>query len=126
MFENISYTMKEKQEHTSFATDILANFESAEIPKPSTVKNVNKYIDELIAQSKNYELNYTTKQLTMINDYYQLGSTRKLRKTEIIERIVSFESEDSNTDIVTRRQTLWFYMEELKNDSYTSKYIWSL
>lgn len=118
--------MKETQDNSSPATEILTNFENAQVPEADTVENINNYIDDLFAQTKNYELNYTTKQLTMINDYYQLGSIRKMKKTEIIERIVSFESDESNADIVTRRQTLWFYMDELKNDSYTSKYIWSL
>lgn len=82
--------------------------------------------DYYLAQVKEYDLNNTTKQLIMINDYYQLGNATKLKKTDIIERIVCFESDSENADIVGRRQTLWFYFHELKNDPFTKKYVLSV
>ena len=74
---------------------------------------------------KDYEFNYTSKQLTSIYEYYQLGNTNRLKKIEIAQIIVAFEEDVENVDIVERRKTLWFYINELKSDPYTKKYVWA-
>ena len=33
---------------------------------------------------------------------------------------------DENYEIVNKRQTLWFYIDELKKDPYTKKFVWAL
>ena len=37
--------------------------------------------------------------------------------------IVIFEKEPTNYDMTQRRKTLWFYMEEINNDSFLSKFL---
>ena len=74
----------------------------------------------------NYQLNYNVKQLLLICDYYGLSKdlrTNKSNKDEIIHVLVIFESDPNNTNIVLKRQTLWFYMSELKNDKFMKKFI---
>ena len=79
-------------------------------------------LDDYVASELDYNENYTKKQLDLIADYYNI-SKRKKRKAELIEEIVIFEKELTNYDIVQRRKTLWFYMEEINNDSFLSKFL---
>jgi hypothetical protein len=79
-------------------------------------------IDEYTASELDYNENYTKKQLELIANYYDI-SVRKKKKLELIETIVVFEKEYSNCDIVNRRKTLWFYIEEINNDSFLSKFL---
>ena len=69
-----------------------------------------------------YMTNYTVKQLTHILHYYKLNIGR-LRKNEIVQLIILFESEYENHLIVNQRQKLWSCMNELKTDNYLSKFI---
>jgi hypothetical protein len=91
-------------------------------------------IDVLISEHKNYEMNFTTKQLHIICDYYNLtketkiydtnmSKARNMKKEELILLIISFENDVENIEIVTRRKKLWFYLDELKSDKYTKKYV---
>lgn len=79
-------------------------------------------LDDYVASELDYNENYTKKQLDLIADYYEI-SKRKKRKAELIEEIVIFEKEPTNYDITQRRKTLWFYMEEINNDSFLSKFL---
>lgn len=74
----------------------------------------------------NYQLNYTVKQLLQICDYYGIAKelkTNKCTKDEIICILVHFENNDENSEIVFKRQTMWLYINELKNDKFMKKYI---
>lgn len=76
----------------------------------------------------NYNLNFNVKQLLQICDYYGIAKTmrqQKCNKDEIIMMLVDFEASEENSEIVTRRQLLWYYVNELKNDSFMKKYIFS-
>jgi len=109
---------------------LLERFEQEKISNESQ-KKYDGYLEEnendfFFTQVKDYELNFTSKQLIAINDYYGLGNTSKMKKLDIIERIVDYENNDENYDIVNKRQTLWFYIDELKKDPYTKKFVWAL
>jgi len=69
-----------------------------------------------------YEMNYTVKMLIHLLEYYKI-SKRKLKKTDMIAKIVEFETDVQNFEVVERRRLLWQYMTKLKDDEYTSKYI---
>ena len=69
-----------------------------------------------------YEMNYTVKMLTHILEYYKICK-RKLKKQDMIIKIVEFETNIENIDVVERRRLLWQYMTELKDDEYMSKYV---
>ena len=74
----------------------------------------------------NYNENFTVKELLIICDYYGFAKelkNSKCNKEQIIEILVSFESEPINDDIVNKRQTLWFYIGQLKNDKFMKKYV---
>ena len=79
-------------------------------------------LDDYLASELDYKENYTKKQLELIANYYGI-SKRKKKKGEIIEEIVIFEKEQMNYDMTQRRKTLWFYMEEINNDSFLSKFL---
>jgi hypothetical protein len=81
--------------------------------------------DELFLEMKNYELNFTVKQLMLICEYYTIKDikTNKLKKQDIIEQIILFESDPENIEIVTKRKELWDYMDELKNDKMMKKFV---
>ena len=88
--------------------------------------NENLVHDDLFfSKIKNYELNYTAKQLGVIYEYYNLGNPNKLKKIETAQIIVAFEHDKDNMEVVERRKTLWFYMTELKSVPFTKKYVWS-
>jgi hypothetical protein len=47
----------------------------------------------------------------------------KKNKEECIDDIIEFELNPENEFIVDHRKTMWFYLEELENDEYLSKFI---
>jgi hypothetical protein len=97
--------------------EFLKDFE-----KTSETYNSDMFFPQLI----NYSINYTVKDLLLICDYYSIAKgmkSNKCKKDEIIQILVDFESNPLNTDIVFKRQNMWFYMNELKNDRFMKKFI---
>ena len=78
--------------------------------------------DNLIAQHVDYYENYNIKMLRHIATYYNILK-RKLKKNVLIDEIIKFENDPNNSVIVYNRKRYWYYMNELKNDSYFSKFI---
>lgn len=78
--------------------------------------------DNIMAQHIDYFENYTVKMLQHIANYYKIPKT-KLKKEELIQLIIQFENQDENSEEVYNRKRLWHYINELKNDSYFSKFI---
>jgi len=73
-----------------------------------------------------YSVKLTVKHLLLICEYYGFSKEMKLQKynkKQIIEKIVSFEAEPDNYNIVTKRHNSWFYMNELKNDKFMKKFL---
>jgi len=60
--------------------------------------------------------------LQHIANYYKIPKT-KLKKEELIQLIIQFENQDENSEEVYNRKRLWHYINELKNDSYFSKFV---
>jgi len=82
--------------------------------------------DFIIPQIINYRENFTVKELLLICDYYGVAKelkSNKCNKYEIIQFLVIYESNPINSDIVFKRQNLWFYINELKNDKFMKKYV---
>lgn len=84
-------------------------------------KDIN-CIDEQIALELDYSNNYTVKSLGKILDFYEL-SKKKMRKDEMIQLIVIFETDPNNYILVENRKQLWKNFKELKEHSFFSKYI---
>ena len=79
-------------------------------------------LDGYIALELDYNENYNKKELEKIADYYSI-SKRKKRKADLVQDIVLFELDPINSDITNRRKTMWFYLQEIMNDNYLSKFI---
>jgi hypothetical protein len=115
---------------------IAISYYVEEIEKQETEKlNIEEFMAEIenelddeltIPKMINYNENFTVKELLLICDYYGFGKelkSNKCNKDQIIEILVSFESDLNNSDIVFKRQNMWFYMSELKNDKFMKKYL---
>jgi hypothetical protein len=79
-----------------------------------------------IPQIINYHENFTVKELIIICDYYGFAKeikNNKYNKEEIIHFLVEFENNPMNNLIVSKRQNMWFYINELKNDKFMKKYV---
>ena len=106
----------EKDTENEFNIDgLMAEIDSAELNNDLAVPNMI-----------NYHENYTVKELLLICDYYGFAKdlkTNKCNKEQIIDFLVSFESDINNSDIVFKRQNMWFYINELKNDKFMKKFV---
>ena len=128
--KNLSFSLidtpaKNKTDNTVTYESLIekVNEQSSNIPDENDFSLEESIgLDDYVASELDYNENYTKKQLDLIADYYNI-SKRKKRKAELIEEIVIFEKELTNYDIVQRRKTLWFYMEEINNDSFLSKFL---
>ena len=86
----------------------------------------NDFADIDFTKMINYNLNYTVKQLLLICEYYGISKelkANKCNKEEIINYLVMFESNPKYEEIVNKRETMWFYISELKNDRFMKRYI---
>ena len=120
MGENIHFNIDEVHEETNVNFDeIMSNFEN-EMFDDYEIENI------LASQILNYQMNFTIKQLIVICDYYGISKEIKFNKAtkiEVINALVYFENNSINEDVVLKRQNLWFYLNELKNDKIMKKYV---
>jgi hypothetical protein len=82
--------------------------------------------DLTIPHMINYHENYTVKELLLICDYYGFAKdvkNNKFNKQQIVDYLIAFESDPTNSDIVFKRQNLWFYIGELKSDKFMKKFV---
>ena len=93
-----------------------------ELVNTKSFHNMSENIDHLTAQEVEYNINYNVKQLKYIAEYYSLKS-KKLSKEKLIQSIIEYENDEANYERVVTRKQLWFYLEELKNDDYTKKFV---
>ena len=116
--ENISYSLCEpktdEKENVSY-NELLREVDLLEM-------TTDFHFDDYMAKEVNYSTNYTRKELDRIADYYDI-SKRKKKKDEIIQDIVIFEQDPTNIEVVFRRQKLWTYMQEIKDDKYLRKFL---
>lgn len=121
---NIIYTIKE----TNNSDCSLDNSVNDELYSSNTSSQGNYdaetsvICNELIARQIDYEMNYTSKYLGQILEYYGIKKG-KLNKKNTIIKIVEFEMVPENRDIVDTRKRLFENFIELKNDTFFSKYI---
>ena len=131
MEKNIIYSIKETGEdveefnHEDLKMEIMEEVTNLE----STSSNSFSYdSSEILLLQIDYKENYIKKELEKIADYYGISkrysnSRRGKKKEDLIDEIIYFELNDANKEIVDRRKTMWFYLEELMNDNYLSKFI---
>jgi hypothetical protein len=126
MNDNISYKIDES-DPTDFENNTEMDNHLKDLLKEFENINVNiKSEDDVFVEIKNYDMNYTLKQLLFICEYYNISKgikLNKMKKQDIIEQIIIFENDISNFNIVTKRKQLWYFMDELKSDKFMKKYI---
>ena len=93
-----------------------------EIKKINLENNNCSDYDSVYAQILDYKTNFLKKDLIKIAEYYDI-SIRKKTKDILIEDILAFENNPENCIVIERRQTLWFYLNELMDDNHLRKYI---
>jgi len=129
--KNLSFSLVESNIEEKKPTDVTYDSLVSMVNEKSSGIDENPWyddtgegmtLDDYVASELDYNENYTKKQLELIADYYEI-SKRKKKKAELIEEIVIFEKEPSNYDITQRRKTLWFYIDEINNDSFLSKFL---
>lgn len=118
--------------------DIAISYYIEEIENENTENNFNieAFMDEmnntdfedelLVPHMLNYNDNFTVKELLLICEYYGFAKdlkNNKCNKNQIISFLVVFESDPNNSEIVFKRQNMWFYMNELKSDKFMKKYV---
>ena len=120
MSENIFYHIKEVKNNNS----IQETFETFEIFNYNGESELTRQElqDKAYILENDYLNNYTVKSLGQIMDYYELNK-KNLKKDEIIQILVIFESDPQNEPLVEKRLRLWENIKELKKDKYFSKYI---
>jgi len=138
MSENIFYYIKEVKNNTDSNKIIDLNelkneinynsiqetFETFEIfnYNGESELTTQELQDKAYILENDYLNNYTVKSLGQIMDYYELNK-KNLKKDEIIQMLVIFESDPQNEPFVEKRLRLWENIKELKKDKYFSKYI---
>ena len=138
MSENIFYYIKEVKNNTDSNKIIDLNelkneinynsiqetFETFEIFNYNGESELTRQElqDKAYILENDYLNNYTVKSLGQIMDYYELNK-KNLKKDEIIQMLVIFESDPQNEPLVEKRLRLWENIKELKKDKYFSKYI---
>ena len=137
MTNNLNYSLYEQDVDTNMQNttydDILKEVEEEEDKKQeinSTLAEQHDFssgfegitLDDITALELDYDTNYTKKDLVKIAEYYEIV-IRKKNKKDLISEIVIFETSLENSPIVERRKELWFYINEIKEDKYLSKYL---
>jgi hypothetical protein len=119
MTKNIKYSLIENNNRNiNFTHEELLN---EVMDKKCGNNNFCDNNDYFLMLQLNYKENFLKKELERIADYYQI-SKRKKKKDELINDIIIYELNPDNEDIVHKRKTMWFYMEEILKDNYLSKF----
>ena len=124
--ENIKCYFSENENESIDFLELMEEFEKIKQEKETETENnfFSFEIDDIISEIKNYEINYTNKQLLMILEYYGLAKkSSHLKKTDMISYIMMFEKEPENKIKTMKRKQLWYYLNELKNDKVTRRFI---
>lgn len=134
MDENIFLDIDNNINETESSNDINLSDEITQML--NEVKNLdskfssdiyNKAIlDKTVFNVIDYTFNYKIKDLHLICDYYNFlkeVKQNKYNKEQIINKIVEFENDVNNSEIVCKRMNMWFHMNELKNDKFMRKFI---
>ena len=126
---NLTYSILEQvgnhEEEEIQYTDLLQELKNEEEKieqMNSFVESTEFTLDDIVALQLDYDTNYLKKDLIKIAEYYDI-SVRKKNKKDIINEIVEYETNSENTIMVERRKELWFYITEIQEDSYLSKYL---
>ena len=117
---NIIYNITEKhKEDTSpnnidaILEDLNAELDTELLKKHLKIPDIinedlytHEYIEDDTAQLELEYTNFTVQELTRIIEYYGLQK-RRMKKNELIQTLVLFETDEQNLSIVQHRRRLW-------------------
>jgi hypothetical protein len=121
--ENVFFSLDETEYEDNNSTqlnDLLEEFNFEDEKNNLT----NAEIMEIL--SFEYKTNYTVKELLLMCEYYGIAKELKKNKSNkdvIIFELVTFENNPLNSEIVLKRNGMWYYMSQLKSDNFMKKYI---
>ena len=122
--ENISYEINDNGEELLEETELFTLLKKLDTVGTGVITNNDE--DVIFVEMKNYDLNYTLKQLLLICEYYNILKgvrINKLKKQDVIEQIIMFENDMENYEIVAKRKQLWYFINELKEDKFMKKFV---
>ena len=96
--------------------------EEKEDDKDNKDKDADADADEATELDQLSLFDKSAKQLAIIFEYYGLLKS-KLKKQEMIEKILQFENDSLNKTVMTTRYKIWSVMDKLKQDKIMKKYI---
>ena len=96
--------------------------EEKEDDKDNKDKDADADADEATELDQLSLFDKSAKQLAIIFEYYGLLKS-KLKKQEMIEKILQFENDSLNKKVMTTRYKIWKVMDKLKQDKIMKKYI---
>ena len=120
--ENISFFIDDNYEMNNI--ELLNSeyiFEEKEKEKEKEEEDYSCY-----TKLVHYDINYTVKQLLQICEYYGISKDlriSKCNKSDILNTLIIYENNIENQERVNKRKTLWYYINELKNDKFMKKYV---
>ena len=111
--ENIIFSLEDKGENSNLTLEELNTFmEQDNYDAEINVEELENY----------YRTNYSVKSLQQILQYYGIPK-KNMVKDEMLQRLLFFEMEPENREIVLKRMRLWQNISELKSDTYFAKFI---
>ena len=122
--DNIFFSIVEEENENTSDLDLTKILNEIYNQDFNDISDINDSL--IIPQIINYKENYTIKELLLICEYYGIAKevkSSKFNKDEMIHFLAMYESNPVNSDVVLKRQNLWFYINELKNDKFMKKYV---
>jgi len=117
--ENITLELYEKEMESSF--DEYSGMGSG---SGSGLEETTGFAS-ILEEMEQYKNKYTIKQLEQILEYYGIEKEKgtKMKKLDIVSLIVSYESDPDNWLSTMKRKTMWFYLQELKEDKFMKRFV---
>ena len=118
---NIQCILSEKKDYPFYDAEfILSQFEFNNVETDSDESDESDEESTELDQLSLFDK--SAKQLAIICEYYGLLKS-KLKKQEMIEKILLFENDPLNKKAMTTRYKIWKVMDKLKTDKVMKKYI---
>lgn len=122
MTTSISINIEETENNDKINTKNVKKMTQMENSKITCGEEYTFDTDCFVAKQLDYQENYILGDLKKIADYYDI-SARKLRKDELIQEIVIYESNPENAEIYLKRLQSWYWLKELKQDPKLKQFI---
>ncbi len=107
--------------------NIIFSFEESDINNEINDESIKQIMDEFENEFENDIEDIDLLNLNLLNMNQQINNFSEVieynNKQDIISTIQYYESLPENIQVVQQRKTMWFYINELLNDSKMKKYV---